>query len=41
MVMSDFVFASDIFSVNEAHVKQMKKQVRANVWLPNLAADKT
>lgn len=39
--MSDFVFASDIFSVKGAHVKQMKKQVRANVWLPNLAIDKT
>lgn len=39
--MSDAVFASDVFSVKGVHVKQMKKQVRASVWLPNLAIDKT
>lgn len=40
-VMSDTVLASDIFSIKGVHMKQMKKQVRANVWLPNLAIDKT
>lgn len=39
--MSDTGFASGIFSVKGVHVKQMKKQVRVNVWLPNLAVDKT
>lgn len=39
--MSDTVFASDSLSVKGVHVKQMKKQVRVNVWLPNLAIDKT
>lgn len=41
MVMSDTGFASEIFSVKGLQVKQMKKQVRENVWLPNLAIDKT
>lgn len=39
--MSDTACASDIFSAKEVHVKQMKKQVRVKVWLPNLATDKT
>lgn len=41
MVMSHTAYASDIFSAQGVHVKQMKKQVRASVWLPNLATDKT
>lgn len=40
-VMSDTAYASDILSAKGVHMKQMKKQVRANVWLPNLATDKT
>lgn len=39
--MSHTAYASDIFSAQGVHVKQMKKQVRVSVWLPNLATDKT